>query len=207
MDGEFKVLLKKYDQAQLVTAFNENFTNNFTQAYEKSAYQASGILKQSDFCTGYITKNSLFLVYNREGDTMKIYVEIYNLKDVGKLKTDINSYFESITRMLDRKKIKWERPQATITLENYELYGVMKTRKERIMEIFKEQREKLFLVPIGSFAVSFAFIHWHVLEKDDGAKDLLKAVSATAEAYVGLLLLLIVQFLFEIRKRNFIFNF
>ncbi len=207
MDGEFKVQLKHYDPVQIVRIFTEYYGDRLQDAYSKSAYRKSGILKKNDFCAGYQTNDSLFLVYNREGNTLKIYVEPVNQQDLNNLKDTINKYFKGVTEMLDDESIKWSKPQANILVEKCPLTGTVKTRWDQVKEIFENQREKLFLVPIGSVLASFLAIHWSILEKSEGAKDLKKAVISTLEAYIGLVLLLLVQLLFTGNKRQFTFKF
>ncbi len=206
MNGEFKVLVKKYDANKLISAFGKNFTENLSGAYSKSGAK-SDILKESDFCFGYLTNDSLFLIYNREERWMRVYIESIAVQSVRGLQDAINRYFESITRMLDREKISWNDPQATISLENYPLYGSYKTRWQRSTDFFKEKKEKLFVIPIASFIVSFLLIHYRILTGEDAKKNMLETLTVTAEAYIGVILVLIFQFLLVPNKRKFIFNF
>jgi len=207
MDGEFKVVLKEYDQAELVKAFKEDFNDNFSAAFEKSAYKTSGALQLTDFCAGYLTRDSLFLVYNREGDIMKVYVETPNARDLNNLKNTINKYFGGITKMLDKRKMKWSSPEATITLENLPLYGFIKTWKDKLKDLIRDQKEKLFIVPFGSLFAVYLAIHWNFVRSDDASKDLKKAVISTLEAYLGFLILVCIQLFFAGKKRKFTFNF
>ncbi len=80
MDGEFRVELKEYDADRIVEAFIEYYGNKLDQAYENCAFQYSGNVLQDDLCAGYQTNDSLFLVYNREGNSLKVYVEPVNKK-------------------------------------------------------------------------------------------------------------------------------
>ncbi|HVU95462.1 MAG TPA: hypothetical protein VHE34_09565 [Puia sp.] len=137
---------------------------------------------------------------------MKVYVETLNQQDLNNLKNTLNEYFKNITEMLDRKRIKWSKPQATIRLENCPLTGFVKTRKLYLKGIIEDQREKLFIVPIGSLLASFLAIHWNILEKDEASKDLKKAVISTLEAYIGLLILLLIGLIFVGNKREFTFK-
>jgi hypothetical protein len=86
MDGEFRVQLKEYNTEKIVKAFIEYYGDNLAQAYAKSAYQDSGDVSQNDLCAGYQTNDSLFLVYNREGNFLKVYVEPANKKDVNHMR-------------------------------------------------------------------------------------------------------------------------
>ena len=207
MNGEFRVLIKSFDQSKIIETFKYHFTDNFSAAYDRSMYKMTGILKQSDFCFGYLTNNSLFLVYNREGDTMKVYIENLPKGDVNGLKTAIDTHFGSITRMLDKVGIRWKAPEATITLENHPLYGSLKTPLGRISDSIKKQKEKLFMVPIGSFVASFFAVQWNILAGDVGRKDMIKTLITTIEAYIGLVVLLITQVFLISNNRKFTFNF
>jgi hypothetical protein len=207
MDGEFRVQLKSYDAAQLIQAFKEYYGDNLTNAYDKSAYKVSGYVKQTDFCSGYQTNDSLFMVYNREGNALKIYVESFNQQDLNNLKNTINRYFKSITEMLDDKEIKWSKPQATILVEKSPLTGVVKTKKDYLKETFENQREKLFFLPISTVLAAGLAFYWNIADKGDTTKDVKKAVISTLEAIIGFVLLFLVQLLFVRNKREFTFKF
>jgi len=206
MDGEFKVELKDYNAAKIIGSFKEYYGNRLAEAYARSKYQLSGLIKEEGFCAGHHTHDSLFLVYNREGTWLKVYVETVNRQDINNLKNIINSYFKIITKMLDKKKIKWLNPQATIRVQNIPLPGVFQTRKKYLKQIFEDQREKLFLVPIGSVLASFLAIHWNILDKVESSSDLKKTVSSTLEAYIGLILLFLIKLLWVGNNREFSFK-
>lgn len=90
MEGEFRIQLKNYDPHKIVQAFEEYYGDNLDKAYEKSAYYGSGDVKRSDICAGYQTNDSLFLVYNREGNYLRVYVEPTNNRDINLMKELIN---------------------------------------------------------------------------------------------------------------------
>jgi hypothetical protein len=100
MDGEFRVRLKNYNTDKIVEAFIEYYGDNLAQAYAKSAHQDSGNVSQDELCAGYQTKDSLFLVYNREGNSLKVYVEPVNKKDVNHMRELINRYFKGVTEIV-----------------------------------------------------------------------------------------------------------
>jgi len=206
MDGEFRVQLKNYDAAKVVGAFIESYGDNLAQAYAKSAYHHSGNVSPDDLCAGYQTNDSLFLVYNREGNFLKVYVEPVNKKDVNHMRELINRYFNGVTKMLDGKKIKWSKPQATITLEECPLTGVYKTKKDALRQIFEDQREKLFLLPIGTILAIGITVYANITDKGDALADAKKAVSSTLESVIVFVVLFFVQFLFGSDKRAFTFK-
>jgi len=206
MVGEFRVRLTVYDIDKIVQAFKEYYGDNLTQAYGRSAYQTSGDVKQADLCAGYQTNDSLFLVYNREGNYLKVYVEPANKKDLNHMKELINRYFKGVTEMLDKKKIKWSKPQATITLEDCPLTGDYKTKVERLKEVFENQREKMFLAPIGMVAATATTAYFNIIDKNDASKDAGKALTSSLEALFGFILLIVLKVVFTPGKRVFTFK-
>jgi|SRR6185312_8543411 len=206
MDGEFRVEIKDYDAATIIQAFVEDYGSKLTQTYGKSAYQSSGTLGQDDFCAGYQTNDALFLVYNREGDDLKVYVEPTNKKDINLMKELVNRYFSKITKTLDKKKIKWSKPQATITLEGCPLTGVYKTRVEALKEIWRDQKEKVLFTPIGAFVAVGAARYLSIMQKDDIAKEVEKIVTSALEALVVVALMVVIQVLIVSNKRAFTFK-
>ncbi len=70
------------------------------------------------------------------------------------MKELINRFFKGVTEILDKNKIGWSKPQATITLEDCPLTGGYKTKTETLKEVFENQREKMFLAPIGMLAAT-----------------------------------------------------
>lgn len=206
MDGEFRVQLKEYKADKIVEAFIEYYGDNLAQAYSKSAYRNSGNVSQDDLCAGYQTKDSLFLVYNREGNSLKVYVEPVNKKDVNHMRELINRYFKGVTEMLDKKKIKWSKPQATITLEECPLTGVYKTKRDALRQIFEDQREKLFFLPISTILAIGLTVYLNITDKGDAIKDAGKAVTSTLESAIVFLILFLVQWLSSSNKRAFIFK-
>src|SRR5215813_11544280 len=130
MDGEFKVQLKKCNQATITKLFNDKYQNKLRDAYFKSAHKDSGTMKEKDFCAGYHNNDSLFLVYTLEANILKIYVETVNKKDLNLMKNTINMYFQQVIGILNETGQKWSNPQATISLENCPFYGSVKTRRK-----------------------------------------------------------------------------
>ncbi|HWB91940.1 MAG TPA: hypothetical protein VG605_08815 [Puia sp.] len=206
MDGEFRIQLKNYDSHKIIEAFIEYYGDHLDQAYNKSAYYRTGDVKRSDICAGYQTSDSLFLVYNREGNYLKVYVEPSNKKDINLMKELINRYFKSVTQMLDNKHIKWHKPQATITLEECPLPGIYKTKKEALKEIFEDQREKVVFTPIGTFLAIFIARYLSIMDKIDAGKDAEKALTSTLEALIVVLLLIVCQVFLVSTKRVFTFK-
>lgn len=206
MDGEFRVQLKNYDAERIIEAFIESYGDNLAQAYARSAYQDSGNVSQDDLCAGYQTNDSLFLVYNREGNSLKVYVEPVNKKDVNHMRELINRYFDGVTKMLDRKKIKWSKPQATITLEECPLTGEYKTKKDALRQIFEDQREKLFILPIGTMLAIGITVYLNITDSGDALTDAKKAVISTLESVIVFLLLFVLQWLVGSNKRAFTFK-
>jgi hypothetical protein len=206
MDGEFRVEIKKYDATKIVGAFTDHYTNKLAEAYAKSAYSRTGTLSIDDFCAGYQTKDSLFLVYNREGDELKIYIEPSNTRDINFMKLLLNRYFKQITVMLDKNKIKWSDPQAVITLEECPLPGLYTTKAEAFKEILKDQREKVFFTPIGALLAIGGARYLSIMEAGDVGKELGKIVTSTLEALSVVLLMILLQVLFVSRKRAFSFK-
>jgi hypothetical protein len=206
MDGEFRVEIKDYDATKIIQAFEDHYGDKLAQAYSKSAYQSSGTLGQVDFCAGFQTNDSLFLVYNREGDDMKVYVEPYNKKDINLMKELVNRYFKKITKTLDKKKIKWSKPQATITLEGCPLPGVYKTRKEALKEILQDQKEKVLFSPIGSFLAVGVARYLSIMKEDDITKEVEKIVTSGLEALIVVILMITSQTLIVSNKRAFTFK-
>ena len=206
MDGEFRVKLKEYDTAIIIQIFVEHYGDKLAQAYAKSAYRKTGTLGQDDFCAGFQTSDSLFLVYNREGNDLKVYVEPTNKKDINLMKELVNRFFKGVTEMLDKKKIGWSKPQATITLEDCPLTGGYKTRMEILKEVFENQREKMFLAPIGMLAATAVTAYINIIDKIDASKDAGKAVTSAVEALFGFILLVILKVLLTPNKRAFTFK-
>ncbi|HXB05467.1 MAG TPA: hypothetical protein VNW04_00080 [Puia sp.] len=206
MTGEFKIQLKKYDQAVLTRIFNQEYHGKLGQAYSQSAYNDGKIFTKADFCSGTITAGSLLLIYTLQADTLMCYVETEVTQDLGVMKKAINTYFGQVISILDKNKIKWHHPEATIKLEKYPFYGYLKTLPKRIRAIFDEKWEKLLLSPIASILASYCAIRFNLLDKDEYIKDVKKAVILTIEAYIGLTAILIIQILFKANKKEFTFN-
>jgi hypothetical protein len=206
MDGEFRVRLKKYDSKKIIQAFGEYYVSDLAHVYARSAYNINAVVNLADFCAGYQTNDSLFLVYNREGNYLKLYVEPANKKDLTQMKELINRYFKGVTEMLDNKKIKWSKPQATITLEESPLTGHFKTKRETLWEIFENQREKMFLAPLGMVTATAATMYFNIVDKNDAGKDVGKAVTSGLEALFGFIVLVILKVLFTPGKRAFAFK-
>ncbi len=118
----------------------------------------------------------------------------------------INRYFKGVTEMLDKKKIKWSKPQATITLEECPLTGVFNTRKDVLMQIFEDQRKKLFLLPVGSVLAIGLTVYFNISDKIDAIKDAKKAVTSTLESLIVFILLFLIQWLAGSNKRAFAFK-
>ena len=206
MTGEFKIQLKKYNQAQLTKIFNKEYQNKLSQAYARSAYKDGNIFKESDFCSGTIADGNLLLIYTLQADTLKCYVETDVTQDLGLMKKTINTYFGQVISILDKNDLKWHHPEATIKLEKYPFYGYVKTLPKRIRAILDEKWEKLLLAPIASILASYCAIRFNLLDQEDYIKDVKKAVILTIEAYVGLVAILIIQVLFKANKKEFTFN-
>jgi hypothetical protein len=206
MDGEFRVWLKEYNIEEITKVFIESYGNNLVQAFAKSEYQKNSAVTLDDFCAGYHTKDSLFLVYNREGNFLKVYVEPANKKDLNHMRDLINRYFKGVTDMLDKKDITWSKPQATITLEECPLTGVYKKKSEYLKDIFDNQREKLFIVPLGTVLATCTLVHFNITSSADAGKDWEKAVTSTLEAFFAFVFLLLGQWILTVNKRAFTFK-
>jgi hypothetical protein len=206
MDGEFRVEIKAYDATKIVQAFVEHYGNKLAEVYSKSAYQSTGTLGPDDFCAGYQTNDSLFLVYNREGNDLKVYIEPANKRDINLMKTFVNRYFKGITDMLDKKTIKWSKPQATITLEGCPLTGVYTTKAEAFKEILRDQKEKVLFTPIGAFLAVGGARYLSIMEKGDVSKEVEKIVTSGLEALVVVALMVVFQVLIVSNKRAFTFK-
>jgi|GEM_PF-1984745 hypothetical protein len=206
MTGEFKMQLRNYDQAQLTTLFNKAYQNSLPQAYAKSSYKDGAMFSQDMFCAGSLMDGDLLLIYMLQADTLRCYVETEATQDLAAMKKAINMYFQQIIRILDRNKIKWHNPEATIKLEKYRSYGDVKTLVKRVRAIFEGQWEKLILTPVASLLASYLAIQFHILSMDESLKDAKKAVTLTMEAYIGLVVILIAQVLFKANKKEFTFN-
>lgn len=212
MDGEIRLKLRGFDQEKVTKIFTNAYPNNLASAYARSAYdriarEGEKTLTSNDFCAGYHTNDSLFLVYWMEADVLKVYVETVNNKDMVLMKATINRYFQQITRLFDNQGMNWSKPEATITLEDCPFYGFVKTRKERFAEIWKAQKEKLFVTPIASLLASYFALKVNILPGDDLLKDMKKAVILTAEAYIGIILVLFFEVILKSSKKVFTFNF
>ena len=205
MTGEFKIKLKNYDQERLTGIFSKAYQNGLAAAYAKSVYKDGTLFKQGDFCAGSLTDGNRLLIYLLQADTLRCYVE-EDAPDLPAIKKAINMYFQQIVTVLNQNKIKWFEPEATIKLEKYSSYGDLKTLSKRIKAIFDDRWEKLLLAPIASITASYLAIRFHVLSSDESLKDVKKAVTLTMEAYIGLAIVLIVQVLFKVNKKEFTFN-
>lgn len=206
MTGEFKMKLKSYEQAQLTTIFTKAYQNKLARAYARSSYKDGAMFSQADFCAGSLTEGNLVLIYMLQADTLRCYVETEVTQDLAAMKRAINMYFLQIITVLDKHKIKWHDPEATIKLEKYPSYGSVKTLAKRIRAVFEDRWEKLVLAPFASIVASYLAIQFHVLTREESLTDVRKAVTLTLEAYIGLLAILIVQVLFKANKKEFTFN-
>jgi hypothetical protein len=206
MDAEFRVELKDYDPTRIIPAFIEHYGDKLAQAYSKSAYQSTGALGQDDFCAGYQTSDSLFLVYNREGNDLKVYIEPTNKKDINLMKELVNRYFKKITRTLDENDIIWFKPQATITLEECPLTGIYKTKMEAFKDIWLDQREKVLFTPIGAFLAVGGARYLSIMGTDDASKEVEKIVTSSLEALAVVALMVLFQILIVSGKRAFTFK-
>jgi hypothetical protein len=108
--------------------------------------------------------------------------------------------------LLDKKKMKWSKPQATITLEECPLTGVYKTKKDVLRQTFEDQREKLFFLPIGTALAIGATVYLNIADKGDAIKDAKKAVISTLESFIVFVILFLFQWLISSNKRAFTFK-
>ena len=207
MYGEFRVKLASFDQVTVTKIFTDAYQNKLPGAYARSAYKNGTSVSVSDFCAGYHTNDSLFLVYMMESDRLKVYVETANKKDLALMKATINRYFEQVTDLFKKHELQWSKPEATITLEECPVYGFVKTKKDRFKDIWESQKEKLFITPIASLTASYLALKINILPADDLVKDMKKAVILTAEAYIGVIIGLIIGVLLTANKKAFTFNF
>jgi hypothetical protein len=206
MTGEFKMQLRRYDQVQLTKIFNKEYQGKLRHAYSRSIYKDGATFQQSDFCSGSLTSGSLLLIFILQADTLKCYVETEVTQDLGVMKKAINMYFQQVITILDKNKIRWHHPEATIKLDNYPFYGYIQTFTKRIRAIFEERWEKLFLTPVASLLASYCAIRFNFLDREEYVNDVKKAVTLTLEAYIGLVAVLIAQVLFRANKKEFTFN-
>jgi len=207
MNGEFRVKLTDFDQEKVTKIFTDAYQNKLPGAFARSAYKSGTLVSESEFCAGYHTNDSLFLVYMMESDRLKVYVETINKKDLVLMKSTVNRYFEQVTDLFKKHGLRWSKPEVTITLEECPVYGFVKTRKDRFLEIWQGQKEKLFIAPIASLAASYVALKVNILPADDLVKDMKKAVILTAEAYIGILIGFIIGVVLTANKKVFTFNF
>jgi hypothetical protein len=208
MDGEFRLDLKVYDPVIIRKIFVDAYQEKLQIAYSRSAFSknAKPVMLITDFYAGYYTKDSLFLVYAREANILQIYIETANRQDINILKSTINEYFRQVIRELEKSKIKWNKPLATITLKECQFNDFVRTRQAKLAEIWKKQKEKLFIVPAASAISSFIAIYLNVLRAEELSGNLKKTLTLMAEAYIGLLLSVTVTWLFSNYKKQFSFN-
>src|SRR3954471_18324255 len=124
---EFRLQLKNYDQETLTAIFNKEYQDKLAQAYTRSIYRNGKDFLRSDFCAGTIVDGSLLLIYLLQADTLICYVELQASQDLQVVKKVINFYFKQVSRILDRNKIKWKEPEATIVIENIPFIGKIDT--------------------------------------------------------------------------------
>lgn len=199
--------LSRFDQARVTKIFNDAYQNKLPGAFGRSAYKSGTLVSENEFCSGYHTNDSLFLVYMMESDRLKIYVETVNKKDLNVMKITINRYFDQVTDLLKANGLKWSKPEATITLEECPVFGFIQTKKERLNEMWLDQKEKLFIAPIASLLASYLALKVNILPADDIIKDMKKAVILTTESYIGVIIGFIVAVLLIGNKKVFTFNF
>jgi hypothetical protein len=122
------------------------------------------------------------------------------------VKKTINAYFRQVTRILDRNDIRWSKPEASIKIENIPFIGAVETLSRQLKGIFDQKWEKLLLAPICSVLASYLAIQFNILTREDFIKDVKKAVILTTEAYLGLVVILIIQVFFKTNKKDFTFQ-
>ena len=203
---EFRLQLKNYDQETLTAIFNKEYQDKLAQAYTRSIYRNGKEFLRSDFCAGTIVDGSLLLIYLLQADTLICYVELQASQDLQVVKKVINFYFKQVSRILDRNKIKWKEPEASIAIEGISFTGTIDTLPKRLKNIVNEKWEKLFLAPTASILASYIAIQFNLLTNEDYSKDVKKAVILTSEAYLGLLFILIIKVLFKSYKKEFKFK-
>jgi len=175
------------------------------QAYARSSYKDGAMFSQADFCAGSLTEGNLLLIYMLQADTLRCYVETEVTQELTAMKKAINMYFLQIVAVLNKHKIKWHDPEATIKLEKYPSYGSVRTLAKRIRAVFVDRWEKLILAPFASIIASYLAIQFHVLSHEESLTDV-KSRNFNVEAYIGLLAILVVQVLFKANKTEFTFN-
>ena len=122
------------------------------------------------------------------------------------MKDLLNRYFSEITLMLEDEKIAWNKPQASITLEECPVSGTYKSKLDNFKELIEDQRETLFYLPIGTVAAAILAIYLNIASREDAGKDLRKAVISTLEAVIVFLLLVLSRVLLSKSKRAFTFK-
>jgi hypothetical protein len=173
--------------------------------YKNSIYNDGIVFQQNEFFAGSSIKGGLMLIFTLRADLLTFHVQSSSA-DLTSLKKMINNFFGQIARTLDKNDIIWKKPEATIYIENFQFYGYILSAEERFKAIFKEKWEELILVPIGSITASFLAIQFHILEKEEYVKDVKKALITTAEAYIGLVLIIIIRIFLKANKKEFNFT-
>lgn len=206
MELEFKMKLKDYDQEKITKIFSMAYSNRLSATFSKSDYNDGSLFTESDFCVGSYTSGGLLLIRKLEVNVLKFYIECGNKGDLNVMKKVINEYFLQVITVLNKNRIRWYEPEATIKLENFLFYGIVKTRCTRVREIFQQQREKLILAPTTSTIASYLAIQFNILGAEDAIKDIKKSIVLTMEAYIGLILIFIIHVVAKSYKKEFIFK-
>jgi hypothetical protein len=207
MNGEFKIQLKEYKPETITHVFENAYGKKLKEAYAKSEFAQTNDLPINSFYAGYLTNDSLILLYTKESTTMKVYIETTNREDIKLLISTVNEYYQQMVHELKAANVKWTTSQATITIEQSQFTGKIETRWDRIKQIFHKQKEKLFIVPVSGLLISFLIIHYQILGKKEIADRWDKTLILTLETYSGLLLAFLAEWLFAKSKKDFNFKF
>jgi hypothetical protein len=203
---EFKMKLKNYEQERITKIFVDAYPDRLSTTFSKMDPENRSFYVESDFCVGTYTSGRLLLIWKMEVNVLRIYVECDNKGDIKVMKKTLNECFQQAITILNKNDIKWYDPIATITFEIIPFYGEVKTRSKRVKDIFDQQWEKLILAPLASILTSYLAIQFNILEVGDAVKDIKQALILTIEAYIGLILIIIIQALFKRNKKEFTFK-
>jgi hypothetical protein len=204
MYGEFTINIKRRKDHQVIAALQSMYpANDLENAYGKSRFKETA--DQRIFNFGYQNQDTLILASVTDGALKIILENLKNKEDLIQLKNRIDEYHNQIKKGLKRRRLYTHQSSATITLNKTELNGEWPDKFRNVCDDIRKKGEKIFIESFSALIISFLALHYNFFDAKEYSDDVKKTLTLLADAYLGIIFLLLARIFIQKTEKKFKF--